>query len=266
MEIREISKPEEMKHILPVASSAWGEESAESMVADMLRALSYHGGLVLGAYENEKLIGFQFSFIGQRKGIYYLYSHMTGVVNEKKGSGIGFMLKQKQREWALEHGFDLIAWTFDPLMSLNAHFNIRKLGAIARSLYPNFYGEMHDALNRGLETDRFFAEWWLHCERATTSNAPVLTKTSITDDGFIRLEGMENLSSETLAVEIPADLQRMKLHNPPLAAEWRKRSRDIFSHLFREGYAATDFVIKEGRCFYIFTLNYTQKDRPLLFG
>ena len=63
------------------------------------------------------------------------------------GRSVGFALKLHQRAWALLRGVSEIAWTFDPLVSRNAYFNLVKLAARAGEYLPNFYGAMHDAIN-----------------------------------------------------------------------------------------------------------------------
>jgi predicted GNAT superfamily acetyltransferase len=58
-----------------------------------------------------------------------LHSHITGIVGDHRGRGLGRLLKQHQREWALARGVHRITWTFDPLVARNASFNLRVLGA-----------------------------------------------------------------------------------------------------------------------------------------
>jgi len=58
-----------------------------------------------------------------------------------------------------------IEWTFDPLETKNAHFNINRLGAISRAYIPNFYGITTSPLHRGLPTDRLLVEWHLDSPR-----------------------------------------------------------------------------------------------------
>lgn len=261
MEIREMSHPDELRQVIPVAASAWGSETAEEMLADALRALEFHGGLVLGAFEEGRLIGFQFSFIGMRKGQLYLYSHMTGVVGESKGRGVGYELKMAQKEWAKAHGFGLVAWTFDPLMSLNAHFNISKLGAIARSYRPNFYGQMGDELNRGMETDRIFAEWWIRYPSAHTSIDPLgicINPTRLTG-GFRRMGDTMWKELEVISIEIPRDIQAIKSVDPALATDWRLKSRELLTQCFSAGYCITDVSLMDDRTFYILSRDYPQK-------
>jgi predicted GNAT superfamily acetyltransferase len=57
-----------------------------------------------------------------------------------------------------------------------------------------------------------------------------------------------------LMVEIPADYQALKDARPSLALEWRLHSRELFEHLFYQGYLVTDFVHLPGaypRSFYV---------------
>ena len=254
-DIREISEPEDMKKIFPVASSAWGMEKPESFISDVLNAIRFHGGLVLGAYDGERLIGFQFGLIGRKNDTFYLYSHMTGVLEEKKYSGTGFMLKAAQREWAIQRGYRLVAWTFDPLMSLNGNFNIRKLGAISRTYLVNFYGTMTDRLNAGVETDRFIAEWWIHRERAPAVFEPeqcaAANMTKQGPSGLRRIASVSLPGENRMTVEIPADFIAVKKQSLELAAEWRKETRHIFRTAFTKGYAVTSFANVGGRSYYL---------------
>ena len=48
-----------------------------------------------------------------------------------------------------------------PLQAANAHFNLRRLGAVVEHYEVNVYGELVNPLHGGLPTDRFVAQWWL---------------------------------------------------------------------------------------------------------
>lgn len=267
VEIREVPSPEGMKEIFPVARSAWGIDRAESFIADMLNALKYHGGLVLGAYDEGGMVGFQYSFIGRRRGMFYLYSHMTGVIEERKHAGIGYELKLAQKRWALENGFGLVAWTFDPLMSLNAKFNIRKLGVIARTYRPNFYGEMSDRLNRGVETDRFVAEWWVGSGRVAEDFDPAAIQpaaaTEAVDGKLRRIAGVSVGDENALTVEIPHSFADVKASDSRLAADWRLKSRALFADLFSRDYTAVSFSVLDGRSFYLLRRGFRHSGIPL---
>ncbi|MHB1812956.1 MAG: hypothetical protein ACYCPR_11210 [Thermoplasmataceae archaeon] len=239
MDIKIVKDPDEIKGILPVIRSAWGFESMESLVKDMVTAMKFHGGLVLGAYDNGNMVGMSFSFPGLRKGKPYLYSHMTGVIKDRKYSGIGYELKQAQLKWARDNGYDLIAWTFDPLMSLNANFNIGKLGAFSRTYLRNFYGEMEDQLNRGMRTDRLVAELWLDFKIEASSEKPVFLNTPELE--FHYDMNHDAVPSESLAMYIPEDFVALKINDIKFALSVRQNSCSILEYLFTNGYSITNY-------------------------
>ena len=65
---------------------------------------------------------------------------MAAVKQGFQSSGIGAKLKWAQREKALEKGVKYIKWTFQPVQTRNAFFNLEKLGVIIKHYEPNFYG------------------------------------------------------------------------------------------------------------------------------
>ena len=93
------------------------------------------------------------------------WSHMLGVLERHRNSGVGFQLKLEQRLRALQMGINLIEWTFDPLQAMNAHLNFEKLGVVAAEYEENIYGESSSPLHSGTPTDRLVAEWWLQTGR-----------------------------------------------------------------------------------------------------
>ncbi|WP_393970846.1 hypothetical protein OXIME_001086 [Oxyplasma meridianum] len=238
MDIKKVSDPDEIRNILPIISSAWGFENMESLVKDMVTAMRFHGGLVLGAYNNEEMVGMSFSFPGYRKGKTYLYSHMTGIIKEKKYSGIGYELKLAQVKWAKENGYDLVAWTFDPLMSLNANFNIRKLGAFSRTYLRNFYGEMDDKLNRGIRTDRLVAELWVNFRIEDPPKEILFMNTPEMDFNF---DPTKELNGQPLGMYIPEDFVAMRLHDLKFAVYVREKSCSLLENVFKQGYWITGY-------------------------
>ena len=93
-----------------------------------MRALAHSGNYVVGLYEGDRMVGASVAFFGPPAGA-PMHSHITGVLPDLQGHGLGRVLKQHQREWALARDVGHITWTFDPLVARNAHFNLRVLGA-----------------------------------------------------------------------------------------------------------------------------------------
>lgn len=217
-----------------------------------------NGGLLLGAFYDNELIGFNYGFAGFDKGKSYLCSHMLGIHPDHRDKGLGALLKQKQKESASEMGYDLITWTFDPLESRNAYLNLSKLHAICSTYVENCYGDMEDSLNQGLPTDRFKVEWWINSAHVNESwkgeaESPQNPfKWAVSDDSFPVLlsTGWKGARNPVL-VPIPANFQTIKSQNYELARDWRYKTREIFQTLFSKGYALVDFIKgKEGLVHY----------------
>ena len=109
----------------------WGFSELEVLPSLALIPLLEIGGVLLGAYDAENLIGFVLGFPGLEDGKAIIHSDMLAVKSAYRSGGLGCRLKLAQREFALAHGIDKIIWTFDPLQSANAHLNFGNLGVIA---------------------------------------------------------------------------------------------------------------------------------------
>lgn len=242
MEIHIITDPDEINDIVPVIRSAWGFDTLDGLVKDIVAAMRFHGGLVLGAYENSQMVGMSFGFPGFRNGKLYLYSHMTGVLEGKKYSGIGYGLKQYQFNWARDHNFDLVAWTFDPLMSLNANFNIRKLGGITRTYVSNFYGRMEDRINTGIRSDRVVAEKWINRSAAVTYSKEEIVFANRQDTGEALIDLANIHDGKPIAVHIPRNFNEIKEKSKEEAQVWKEIISRLLTGLFEKGYVAIDFV------------------------
>lgn len=236
MEVQIVTDPDEIREIVPVVQSAWGMQDLGQLVKDIVAAMRFHGGLVLLARDGKKVVGMHFSFPGYRHGMPYLYSHMTGVTNESKYGGVGRKLKLAQKEWAREHGFKLIAWTYDPLMALNANFNFNKLGVFSRTYLRNFYGAMEDSLNFGMPTDRFVAEWWLDYEKKVPLRPDTFANDSNNLPGIVL-----NLESSTIGIHISQDFVALKKADGDKALKIRMATREAMETLFSKGFTAVDF-------------------------
>jgi predicted GNAT superfamily acetyltransferase len=55
-------------------------------------------GILVGAFERERMVGFVCGFSGWDRGRVFHHSHMLAVVPERRGSGLGEKLKWAQRE------------------------------------------------------------------------------------------------------------------------------------------------------------------------
>jgi predicted GNAT superfamily acetyltransferase len=212
---------DEFRACVDLQKEIWGEADLE-IVPDTIFVVAEHtGGQILGAFAGPRLIGFTLAMPGLRNGASYLHSHMTGVRAEYRDRGVGRMLKLFQREEALRRDIRLVEWTFDPLEMRNAHFNLNRLGAIARRYLPDLYGITSSPLHRGLATDRLVAEWYLDSPRALAALGGELPNPDFAD-----------------AIEIPSSLEGWKASDLPAVRRLQAQVRAKFTEEFARGYAA----------------------------
>jgi predicted GNAT superfamily acetyltransferase len=255
----------------------WPGSETDVVPAHLLITVVHNGGVVLGAFVDEKLVGFVFGFPGLEftpDGPRPKHcSHMAGVLPEHRDSGIGFALKRAQWQMVRHQSLDHVTWTYDPLLSRNAYLNIARLGAVCSTYRRSEYGEMRDEVNAGLPSDRFQVDWWINTrrvERRLSKHArPTLKLGHLARVGvrpFYTLEtGPGNLvrppehvpalEAKLMAAEVPSDFLALKAADFPLARDWRFFSREFFETAFAKGYIVTDFIFDPGentpRSFYI---------------
>lgn len=243
IEIRKLERIEEVALIQPLEKVIWG---MDSIPAHQTYTAVTNGGLLLGAFIEDEIIGFSYSFPGYLNGEIYLCSHMLGIRPDYQARGIGKLLKEKQSEWAREMGYSLMIWTFDPLESRNAYLNFSKLKGICHVYLENCYGEMKDGLNQGLPSDRLRLEWWIKSERVlgdwdstiATYHQPFTLSESQGGNATVTFK-LNDIDGQDAGVEIPVPInfQVIKKEEPALALHWRLAIREVFQLLFQKGYA-----------------------------
>src|SRR4030095_4283971 len=113
MLIRDIDTLSEMLIVEELQKEIWGVEDREILPALEMIPVKKVGGLLLGAFDGEQMIGFAFAFPGFEHGRPFLHSDMVAVKSAYRSHGIGYELKLAQRVQALQKGIDKITWTFD---------------------------------------------------------------------------------------------------------------------------------------------------------
>jgi len=260
---RDLTTLEEYGAVVDLERHIWGPGYDEVVPVPILAVTVKRGGILIGAFADDRLIGFVYSLPGIKHGKPTQWSHMLGVVDAFRSAGVGYELKRQQRERTLAMGLDLIEWTYDPMQAMNAHLNFAKLGVMVEEYEENVYGESTSPLHRGNPTDRFVAEWWIrkaHVERRLAPAGPLTLRTSeIADAQAINsvaavgdwLESVDvdlSLESRRLVVDIPMGFTEMLALAPELALAWRICTRAIFTTYFDRGYRAVDFVLyRQGR-------------------
>jgi predicted GNAT superfamily acetyltransferase len=239
VEIREVADLAGFAAVQQLFDGIWRPDPRNPPVTtEMLRALTKAGNYVAAAYQGQRMVGACVGFFGPPDHA-AMHSHIAGVIPELASRGVGYALKLHQRTWALDRGVHAITWTFDPLVSRNAYFNLVKLGATAAEYLPDFYGGMHDGINGGDETDRLLVRWDL--------DAPA-TPVTQTQDAVIALGRSPDggpvagsLDGDRLVVAVPTDVESLRAADPALARRWRSAVRDVLVPLMAGGARVTGF-------------------------
>jgi len=246
----------------------------------ILLTVAQNGGVVIGAWDDDKLVGFVLGFLGTDEGDpnrpamtrLKHCSHMLGVLPDYRDKGVGYQLKIAQYHAVNQQAVRLITWTFDPIESRNANLNIARLGAISRTYKRDNYGEMNDGLNVGLPSDRLLVEWWITSNRVKqriggerkrlsfesymAADMLILNPTRANEAGLPKMIGEPfDPSGVICLVEIPSNFQVIKTKDIELAREWKRQVRRVLENAFSNGYLITDFVFENvgdrPRAFYV---------------
>jgi len=244
-----------MQALAAIEKEVWGLEDRDLTPLSTLIATKEVGAILIGAFDGDALVGFVYGFVGYENESLVIHSHMLAVRPAYRNFNLGYKLKLAQRECALAKGIGRITWTFDPLQSLNAHFNFGKLGAVSDVYKVNFYGAETSSFLHRLGTDRLWVSWLLDSQRverrlrqaSKSMDLPdnlesVAPLTQLGADGAPQRGALaKGLGQSYALIEIPADINALQRENLELAVEWREATRWAFAEAMASGYLVTDF-------------------------
>lgn len=246
VQVREITDLSSLEGVYRLYDAIWRPDPKNPPVTtELLRALTKAGNYVAGAYDGAQLIGACVAFFGAPAGE-SIHSHIAGASRAATGRHVGFALKQHQRAWALQRGVSEITWTFDPLVSRNAYFNLVKLAAEAEEYLPNFYGDVNDGINGTDDTDRLLVRWHLTTAGvvAACSGAHTLLDAGaeLATGAVVALSRSEqdtpvsgSLAGERLLVGVPPDIEALRASDPGSAKDWRVAVREVLGAVLADG-------------------------------
>ena len=215
IQVRELDNLQDQDFGRNIFDITWSMDAGTEITPNLLQAMVHSGSYLSGAFIDNKIVGAAFAFPATNGGL-HLHSHMTAVLPEFRDKGVGYVLKIDQWNWAKKQNYSYLSWTFDPLVRRNAKLNIAKLGVDISAYFPNFYGDMHDALNAGDESDRLMVSW------RTDIDAPkareLITKPETGD----------------ILIEIPEDIVAIRSKNQSESMKWRRQVREQFLAAFEK--------------------------------
>jgi len=258
IEIRPVKTVDDCRHVEIIQKATWTSDDFGYVPFHLLITAAKNGGVLLLAWEGLDPVGFVFSFVGRTPtGQFKHCSHMAAVLDGYQGQGIGYRLKLAQREQALKQGIPLITWTFDPTISLNAHFNLGKLGAVSKTYVRHNYDTRAEAASNTFATDRFQVDWWIESDHVQTRLGEEDNNISVDPDRILNPDGpagaIRPIEAEAHFVEIPPNIDRILEADPALALAWQNQLRQIFEPAFNAGYTAFDFIRTEDKGYYYLT-------------
>jgi predicted GNAT superfamily acetyltransferase len=258
--IRDLQSLEDLRQVEQVEREVWGLSELDTTPLTLATATQAAGSIWVGAFDEEKLVGFAFGFLGAERGRLIVHSHMLAVREPYRSWHLGYKLKLAQRERALALRIDGVrihemTWTFDPLQSRNAHLNFTKLGVVSESYKVDFYGPETSSLLHRNGTDRLWVTWPLMSRRVheriqgKESRAEVMDALS-TLTPLVQFNGdgkpvctdlTDALSRQRIAIEIPSDIGCVERKDPALARQWRLQTRWAFTEALNAGFFVAEF-------------------------
>ena len=183
---------------------------------------------------------------------------MLGVRERARNLGLGRRLKEYQRERLRSIGAQRIFWSFDPLMSKNAYFNLNRLGAEVVEYVPDMYGTTSSPLHLGMPTDRLVVSLRTdgcgdrHTSSVLSADYPVLSPFPREHDRPMPDNGT---SPASVLIEIPADILGVLSRSTSMAAAWRMGVRAQFQWALSSGYTVAGLLRDplSDRSFYLVT-------------
>lgn len=233
----------------------WGRDFSDVVPLSMLKVAQKAGGIAAGAFSADgRLLGFVYGLAGYVENRPFHWSHMLAVDPQARDLGLGTRLKLYQREVLLAAGIGEVRWTYDPLEARNANLNLNHLGGeVAEYVEEMYEGEMGE-LARGIGTDRFIVSWRIAGERVARAladhrrgEAERFREAPVVNPGA---DERDLPDASRVRVEIPENVQAVKVEEPETAMAWRTSTRRAFETYLARGYKVETFYRDAGRCFY----------------
>lgn len=258
--VRRVETLAEYDECVRIERETWGDQFTEVVSATILRIAQEVGGVTAAAFDPDgRMLGFVFGMTGVRDGELAHWSDMLAVRPEAQHLGIGTRLKHYQRELLLEIGVGRMYWTYDPLVSRNAHLNLVRLGARVVDYKVNYYGEdTGSVVHAGLGTDRFIVTWdfaprpdVLASLSPLPADAPIINPLQ-PGTGIPAIHDLPD--SPVVRIAIPKDIFAELACDPDAAHAWRHTTRRAFCHYMGAGYNVLTFErdnTNEGGTYYL---------------
>lgn len=258
--IRSLTRADELTHIMELQALVCGQDPAYQIRLHTLIDMARNGGQIIAAFDRQTMIGFLVTFLGtesrdpHRPAMANLKLTLSrlGVHPDYRGMGVATQMMLRLRDIMIKQGIRLLTYAFDPFSSREAYLLIHKLGAIAKVLWPDYYGA---------ESDRLVAQWWVTHNRV--EERLFGQRSALTLAQYLEAETPILYQEEAYVarVSIPDKaLVLVEIALTPEAEEGRQQhTRDVLLALTEYGYIVTDFLIEthqgRPRAFYLLSFD-----------
>jgi predicted GNAT superfamily acetyltransferase len=261
--LHEVHALADLAAVRRVFDTLWSADPTNPAVTvELLRAYVHTGQYVVLATDltepGRPVVAASVGFLAAPAGA-VVHSNVTGVLPPGRGRSLGFAIKLHQRAWAIERGLTEVTWTFDPLISRNAWFNLSKLGARAREYLVDFYGPMADGINAGDSSDRLYVSWPLSApevvEACAGRSVPIdvaelrdqgaAVLLSVADDGrspsTVAAPPARGAGPGIALAQVPVDIEALRQEDPALGRAWREALRRVLGPALASDWSVSGF-------------------------
>jgi predicted GNAT superfamily acetyltransferase len=243
--VRSLASAADFQAALELQRSTWGDGFSDLVPAHVMKVAQRVGGVAAGAFAADgTMLGFVFGITGLLDGEPVHWSDMLAVREDHRGSGIGRLLKEHQRQVLAGLGVRTIQWSFDPLVARNAHLNLGRLGARVLEYVLDMYPDSDSPLHRGFGTDRLILSWTtaddaVHAPMCRPVDAPPI---NVDAAGHPQPTPAMAGHAEAASIVIPEDIHSVLRTDPDTARAWRDSTRAAFLAALGSGYRVETFV------------------------
>jgi len=230
IEFKELVSFDQFEEISNLQFKIWNLSDRDIISTITLKALTLNYpimGLVIGAYDENKMVGFVICMPTREPNT--LYGLIMGVLPEYQNSDIGNKLGIKVLELCLKQNVSKIFWTFEPLESQLGHLYLNKWGAVVSRYAQNYY-QLKDELNNKFPLDRFIVDCTLQSNRVIERINKRIKARSVKEalNEYPVANEFHFPDEKSVLVQIPSNISKLKIEEPDKISEYRNSTRLIF--------------------------------------
>lgn len=233
MEYKVLTEPDELAACIEMQKTIWGLEDDGVTSPITLKALSLGAppvGLITGAFDDGRLVGFSISIGTMAPGA--VYGHMLGVLETYRDENVGTALFGFTKGELVRRGVREMIITYEPLESRNAHLYLNKFHGRCYEYEVDCF-HVHSRMHDGMPLDRMLARFPLDVADEPTAAAAL--------EGVDLPEARpgDMPDADTVLVRIPGDLAALKTRDMDQARQFRMDTRAVMAEYINgRGYNA----------------------------